>query len=1183
MAAKLEEITKGTRIRGIIPNEAVTVVDVNRHADDICEVIYKDTAGRTGTELVYRDQEADLEILEAGTLLSFTADGERFRLVFEALRIRLAHLFDPMLAVHSSQIIPLPHQITAVYEEMLPRQPLRFLLADDPGSGKTIQAGLLIKELMARGDLRRCLIVAPGSLVEQWQDELSRKFDLAFDIMTNDAARAAHSGNWFTEHPLCIARLDKLSRDEDMQAKLKAVDWDLVVCDESHKLAATVVGSEIKYTKRYRLGQLLSENARHFLLMTATPHNGKEADFQLFLALLDGDRFEGRYRDGVHTEDASDLMRRLVKEKLVRFDGTPLFPERIAYTVPYALSEAEAKLYVAVSSYVSDEFNRADQIANGTSKGNVGFALTSLQRRLASSPEAIYQSLRRRRERLEKRLREEQLRQRGEMAKIDLAAVSGIALDEEDANDPLDDATDNEREETEEKLLDEASAAQTIVELSVEIGTLTRLEALAQTVRLSGTDRKWDELSKLLQTNREMFDTGGMRRKLVIFTEHRDTLNYLMERISNLLGRADSVVSIHGGMGREERRNAQEAFSSHPDVRVLIATDAAGEGINLHRGAHLMVNYDLPWNPNRLEQRFGRIHRIGQTEVCHLWNLVASETREGDVYKRLLEKLEEERKALGGQVFDVLGQMMFGDQPLWKLLIEAVRYGDSPEVRAKLFAKVEGALDRKHLQELLEQRALVEDAMDLSSVRKIREEMERAEARRLQPHFVEGFFLAAFEHLGGSIKPREGKRYEVTWVPASIRRRDRVVGQGEAVLSKYERVTFERDAVTVQGKPHAALVCPGHPLLDATVSLVIEQYREMLKRGAVLVDENDDGEDPRLMWALEHDIRDARLDKAGARRVISKRLVFVEQRPDGSCRAAGYAPYLDYRPLADGEQSLIAPLLADPWLRGDLEASAVSYAIGSVVPEHYDEVRKRREAHITKTRAAVHARLTTEIGYWDHRAEELRLKEEAGAQPKINSQMAARRRDELIARLARRMEELDQERRISRASPIVMGGALVVPIGYLKKMATQVALAGESQAIPPPPRDFGAKETREVERLAMEAVIAAEQALGYEPRDVSAAKIGYDIESKVPNEGRLRFIEVKGRVVGAETVTVTKNEVLTALNKPDDYILAIVEVENGAAKAPRYLRRVFTREPGFAESSVNLKLAELLAVSEEPS
>ena len=405
--ARLEELTPGTALRGILPDSIVTVVAVQWFGSDAVELTYKNTSGRPDAVLLYRDSEPTLELVSIGRPWSFDGDGRLFRLVSEANRIRLAHLFDPVLAVHTSLVEPLPHQITAVYETMLARQPLRFLLADDPGAGKTIMAGLLIKELIARGDLQRCLIVCPGSLAEQWQDELYRRFHLPFDILTNDKLESARTGNWFLENHLVIARLDKLSRDEDVQQKLQAPDcrWDLVVCDEAHKLSATFFGGEVKYTKRYQLGRLLGSLTRHFLLMTATPHNGKEEDFQLFMALLDADRFEGRFRDGVHQVDTSDLMRRMVKERLLKFDGTPLFPERIAYTVPYKLSDAEAQLYTEVTSYVREEFNRAESLQNDKRAGTVGFALTVLQRRLASSPEAIYQSLHRRRERLEKQQR----------------------------------------------------------------------------------------------------------------------------------------------------------------------------------------------------------------------------------------------------------------------------------------------------------------------------------------------------------------------------------------------------------------------------------------------------------------------------------------------------------------------------------------------------------------------------------------------------------------------------------------------------------------------------------------------------------------------------------------------------------------------------------------------------------
>jgi len=350
--SQLEQLKPNAALRGILPDALVTVVSVQWFGSEALELTYKTAAGKVANELIYRHDEARLEVVEQGRPWSFDGDGALFRLDSEAQRIRLAHLFDPVLAVHTSLVEPLPHQITAVYESMLPRQPLRFLLADDPGAGKTIMARLLIKELIARGDLQRCLVVCPGSLAEQWQDELYRRFHLPFEILTNDKLEAARTGNWFLETDLVIARLDKLARNEDVQQKLQTPDcrWDLIVCDEAHKLSATVFGGEIKYTKRYRLGQLLSTLTRHFLLMTATPHNGKEEDFQLFMALLDGDRFEGRFRDGVHTTDVSDLMRRMVKESLLKFDGTPLFPERIAYTVPYKLSAAEAHLYKAVTN-----------------------------------------------------------------------------------------------------------------------------------------------------------------------------------------------------------------------------------------------------------------------------------------------------------------------------------------------------------------------------------------------------------------------------------------------------------------------------------------------------------------------------------------------------------------------------------------------------------------------------------------------------------------------------------------------------------------------------------------------------------------------------------------------------------------------------------------------------------------
>lgn len=1158
---RLEDLSVGAQVKGVVPDAAVTVLATQWYGTAAVELTYKTVAGQTHSEMLYREREAGLELAQAGLSWNLDADGHLLRLVSEAHRIRLAHLFDPHLAVHTSLVEPLPHQITAVYEAMLPRQPLRFLLADDPGAGKTIMAGLLIKELLVRGDLNRCLIVCPGSLVEQWQDELDSRFGLPFDIMTNDRLETARTGNWLAEAPLVIARLDMLSRNEDLLAKLELTDWDLIVCDEAHKMSASFFGGEIKYTKRYQLGQLLSRRTRHFCLMTATPHNGKDADFQLFMALLDGDRFEGKFRDGVHQVDTSDLMRRMVKEQLVKFDGKPLFPERRAHTVPYALSDLEAKLYAAVTDYVREEFNRVDALEEGGRKGTVGFALTMLQRRLASSPEAIYQSLSRRRARLEARLREEKLLKRGAASGV---VFEDIAVDFDDFDDEVPGA---EAEVLAEKVVDQASAARTVAELEAEIATLKRLEALAAQARHSGTDRKWDELSKLLQENREMVDEAGRRRKLVIFTEHRDTLSYLHERITRLIGRAEAVVTIHGGVGREERQKVQAAFTQDKDVLVLIATDAAGEGINLQR-AHLMVNYDLPWNPNRLEQRFGRIHRIGQTEVCHLWNLVAQETREGDVFQQLFEKLEREREALGGQVFDVLGKLTFENKPLRELLLEAVRYGDQPHVRARLDEVVDAALDRAHLKGLLSDHALAHDTMGVSRVQGIREMMERVEARRLQPHFVASYFLTAFRQLGGSVFEREPGRYEITRVPSAITRRDRQIGLRTPVLERYERVTFEKSLLNVRGKPAAEFLVPGHPLLGAVTDLTLERHKGLLTQGAVLVDEDDPGTELRALFYLEHTVQDARQDRSGQNTTISKQLQFVEIAANSTTRSAGYAPYLDYRPLEAHERERVeAALTVQPFGKETLETQALNHAVLHLMPQHFAEIKARKDELVAKTRSAVRDRLTKEITHWDHRAATLRQEEEAGRQPRMNPQQAQRRADDLQLRLGARMQELDNEARLSQRPPVIVGSVLVVPGGLLD---TQPGWAAS------------ARERARVERLAMDAVMAAERSLGFEPRDVGAQKLGYDVESRIPGEGSLRFIEVKGRVKGADTVTITKNEILTALNKPGSFILALVEVEGDRA-TPRYVRTPFIREPDFGVTSVNYNLRELMARAEAVS
>ncbi|WP_077999174.1 helicase-related protein [Edwardsiella tarda] len=1169
---KLEEIKKDAQVRGIVEGQVVRVVTVEPIGEHALTVYYKDSKGVLAERMLFRSDEMSLELATVGRPWAFDANGSDFKLGLEAYRISQAALFDPMMAVNMANVDPLPHQISAVYEYMLPKQPLRYVLADDPGAGKTIMAGLFISELLLRADARRIMVVSPGSLTEQWQDELFEKFGLQFEIFSKEKQEQCATGNFFAETDRLICRLDQLSRSEELQEKLRNTDWDLIIVDEAHKLSANYFGNKINKTKRFVLGELLGSICRHFLLMTATPHNGKEEDFQVWMSLLDSDRFYGKFREGAHKVDITDMMRRMVKEELLTFDGTPLFPERRAYTANYDLSPLEASLYEQVTTYVREEMNRADKLDN-KKKTTVGFALTQLQRRLASSPEAIYQSLKRRRNRLKDKLAEMKLLARGQKAKqAGVAETLGSytvtkQLDLPENWDELDeDLSAEEYELYAEQVADQATAAETILELETEILSLKDLEQQALVLVQSGNDKKWEQLSALLQDSPEMKNRDGSRRKLIIFTEHKDTLNYLRQRVSDLLGQPNAVRVIYGGTNRDERRKIQSEFRSDPTVLVLIATDAAGEGVNL-QNANLMVNYDLPWNPNRLEQRFGRIHRIGQKEVCHLWNIVANETREGEVFQKLFAKLEIEKQALGGKVFDILGEA-FDNVSLKQLLMDAIRYGEDPAVRARMDQAIEGALDSDHLKEIMRRNALVESHMGMEGLYAIKEQMEKAEARRLQPFFIRAFFQEAFQMLGGDLREREQGRYEIRHVPAVIRERDRTIGESRTpVLPRYERVCFEKQLTRPTGKVLAELLHPVHPLMHSVLDLTWQAHRNKLKQGAVLVDPTDDGDEPRLIMMLEHSVRET---AEQAKSIASRRLQFVAI--DTDCRAsyAGWAPHLDLMPISEEDLTLVQDILRSPWLSQPLEPLALQLASEKLVPEHFAEVKTRRELQADKTLAAVHERLIKEINHWQDRYLKLSDDVKAGKQPRMQPENARRRVDELTARLQQRTSELTALKQVVSSTPVVIGCALVIPQGLLAKRKGEVVFSPD------------AASRAHIERVAMQAVTNAEQALGHTVIDVAADKCGWDLTARPPlkSDGSLpqdRHIEVKGRSKGQSTITVSRNEILYALNQADKFLLAIVLVEGDKAEGPYYIRQPFTKEPDLGVASINYDLADLLS------
>ncbi|WP_161896306.1 helicase-related protein [Gordonia spumicola] len=1132
---RFSDLRAGQRLSGRW-RQPVELIAVTLAGDSAATLVVRDERLGVREEMVFAADLPSIVVEQSSRApWTFDADPAAFRLAVEALRIRMTATHDPMAAVGTSDISPLPHQIRAVYGELLPRTPLRFLLADDPGAGKTVMAGLYAKELQLRGDLKRMLIVAPGGLVEQWKDELLTKFGIVATLLTRELINVSPGGDPFTdEHPLMIARMDQLARDAELVAHLEQSEWDLIVVDEAHRMSASWQGSdiEIRETERFKLGRVLGGVTRNFLLMSATPHSGNDDNFELFMSLIDEDRFAGRGRGG--PVDTSGVMRRMIKEELLTFEGRPLFPERIAETVPYELSDAEAELYEAVTGYVRTEMNRAERSPDSPKRRTVGFALTVLQRRLASSTHAVLRSLQRRRDRLVAR--------RADLIAGRVPADDQVTLPPADAFDDPDEFSAEEFEQLEEQVVDAATAARTVAELDAEIVILEDLVRLATRVRDRGDDRKWAELRSLLTDRDLLRDAAGAPRKLIVFTEHKDTLEYLVGQIRNVLGSDDAVVTIHGGTRRTDRVAVREQFTNEPDRLVLVATDAAGEGLNL-QAAHLMVNYDLPWNPNRLEQRFGRIHRIGQRNVCRLWNIVAADTREGQVYTRLLAKMEQQRAAYGGKLFDVLGDEAFSGRPLRDLLWDAILYGDDP-ARIEEIERVVDAEVASGCEALVSERALARETLDPIELDRLRREMDEATARRLQPHYVEQFFTHAFATFGGRLSKRERSRFQIPNVPVSLRNRVARREHGwRPVTRAYERVTFEPTAVSpasgASSVLRADLLAPGHPLVDSVLDSLLERDGAVLRSGSMLFDPTNPETTARVIVAATSEVVD------GSGSVVSRRFSFVSVDVDGNASDAGPAPQLDLVPLPDGVD--VGALGLDS---ARLVEAASAWLTTTSVPEHLARVRDRIVPEVDRVETAVRTRLIDQVNFLH--AEAARRREEAASgvrtrRNRVSPDRLERQAHDLEARLSYRLAELADDRALSARPPRIESAFVVIPAGMVGGAVGRHA----------------ADSTATDER-AVTAVLAAEHGLGRAPTEMAHNNPGFDILSVPPvgadgSRPKSVFIEVKGRIAGAETCHVSYNQVMHALNTGAEHRLALVSVspDGPAFDEVRYLSNYF--------------------------
>ena len=806
--------------------------------------------------------------ISAETGRDFSGRSEVFFLAVEAHRVRFAYQFDPLYAVNVSQVDPLPHQIEAVYHYILRTPRLRFLLADDPGAGKTIMTGLLLKELRYRGLVQRALVVVPGHLKDQWLREMKERFSETFTVVDRSVMNATWGRNVWQEQPLVITSMD-FAKQDDVSGTLAETQWDLVVVDEAHKMAAYRYGEKTTKTERYKFGELLSRISRFLLFLTATPHRGDPENFRLFLDLLEPGYFASTdlLAESIRSHDNPLFLRRL-KEDLKGFDGCPLFPPRHVVTKTHRLNDEEKRLYNAVTEYVETSYNKA----LAAEKRNVAFALLILQRRMASSARAIRRSLERRRDRLEELLRlGKWLAERG-------------WVDE----DALEDAPESERQQREEELLERLTAAETREELQAEIDQLIGLIKLAKEAERHELETKLAELRKVMET--QHIQRAG--EKLLIFTESRDTLDYLAEK---LRGWGYSVVVLHGGMNLDARIRSEHEFREQ--AQVMVSTEAGGEGINLQFCA-IMVNYDIPWNPTRLEQRMGRIHRYGQTREVNIYNLVAVDTREGKVMDALFKKLEHIREHLGNdRVFDVIGEVLPGGS-LKDLIVEAVTHRRSLE---EIVSEIQRIPDEEALRKTRD--AVLEGlATRHVDLQRVLGETRLAKENRLVPEYIERFFNRACAFLSVAVERRKDGLWRVPNVPYQIREVSPTFKNsfGE-VYREYSKIAFDKDTARNQ---QAVFVAPGHPLIEAVIERLLQSSLADLQKGAIFAD--PDGRLDGLLWFVEGEIRD------GANTIAGKRLFALFQPEGGQIRVVPASILWDLKPLQaqhgqnpSGDQNLV--------------------------------------------------------------------------------------------------------------------------------------------------------------------------------------------------------------------------------------------------------------------------------------
>jgi superfamily II DNA or RNA helicase len=1023
-------------------------------------------------QMIPRDEFSEL-LIEA-PVMAFSEEPWKVFLALEATRYRFASMYDPLLAMNTSKIDPLPHQIEAVYGYVLKLPRIRFLIADDPGAGKTIMAGLIIKELKLRHLVTRILVVAPGHLKDQWQREMQEKFDERLAFVDRGALDAVYGENvWLRENQI-ITSMDFAKREEVLPS-IAAADFDLVIVDEAHKMSAYRYGDKLDKTERYKLGEALSRIAEHFLLLTATPHRGDPENFRLFLDLLEPGFFatsEMLY-ESIKNKDNPLFIRR-VKEDLKDFEGKPLFLPRHVKTIPFNLgadSPKEKELYNSLSRYVNTQYNKA---LTRDKRRNIAFALVILQRRLASSTYALLRSLERRKKRLEDLLTEVDQRRPAPEGTFDFETIEDLS--EEDRW-------------KEEEIWETLSVAENREELEKEIRTIEGLVESAKSIIRSEEEIKLRELRKSLdQLTRTYPDKQD--KKILIFTESRDTLEYLQQKLRTW---GYTTSTIHGGMRLEERIKAEAVFKT--ETQVLVGTEAAGEGINL-QFCHLMINYDIPWNPNRLEQRMGRIHRYGQQKEVYVFNLVAEDTREGRVLSKLFEKLEEIRQALGSdKVFDVLSEVLY-DRNLPQLLMEAAANARSID---EILKDVDVTVDEDYLTQVKENlgESLATRYIDYTRIEQM---AQQAREYRLIPEYTEAFFRKALTKAEATPRQRKDGFLAVDSVPFEIRRiaqEDAFKRSHGGVLQRYPKITFDREIAFKN--PDAEFVSFGHPLFEAVMTWIENRFSDSLFTGATFTD--PDGELDGYILFYEGEIRDGTGDVAGKR-------LFPLCWADGEIQSISPAVVWD---LAEEGGEGTASL--------DIERvrQVASDRVLFQLEGYKKEILAERERQAAIKRKYGITSLDYLIVRLDGELISLYARRDQGDNVDLPIRNKEQRKQEYERALAELNIQIGRETSLTMSMPRFVGIIRVQP-------AHTVGEAMRSDA--------------EIERIGMRVAMEYETKNGRLAQDVSVQNLGFDIRS-TDEEKNVRYIEVKARAHRGP-VALTQNEWFKAKRFKDDYYLYAV-------------------------------------------